>query len=235
MKYTLRQLEVFLATAKYENISRAAESLAMSQSAASGALKDLEAQFDMQLFDRIGKRLQLNELGVNIRAEAQVLLEQAKQLEGSLQGHQQATVNVGATVTIGNYLAINILQQFKAKYSDIDVTLDIANTAAIAQKIINFELDIALIEGEFWHPDLSVQPWCQDDLVVFCAPEHPLAELGRIDMAAIKRADWILREQGSGTRQRFDRAMAGKLDALSIALELKHTCLLYTSPSPRDA
>jgi DNA-binding transcriptional LysR family regulator len=63
MRYSLRQLEVFLATAHYENVTRAAESLAMSQSAASGSLKELERQFDMKLFDRLGKRLQLSELG----------------------------------------------------------------------------------------------------------------------------------------------------------------------------
>ena len=70
MKYTLRQLEVFLATAFHENLTRAAASLSMSQSAASSALKDLESQFDVQLFDRVGKRLQLNELGESIRPRA---------------------------------------------------------------------------------------------------------------------------------------------------------------------
>ena len=70
IKYTLRQLEVFLATAHHENLTRAATSLAMSQSAASSALKDLESQFDVQLFDRVGKRLQLNELGQSIRPKA---------------------------------------------------------------------------------------------------------------------------------------------------------------------
>src|SRR5690606_904505 len=77
MKYTLRQLEVFLATAFHENLTRAADSLAMSQSAASSALRDLESQFEVQLFDRVGKRLQLNELGRSIRPRAQALLEQA--------------------------------------------------------------------------------------------------------------------------------------------------------------
>ena len=87
MRYTLRQLEVFLAAAHYENITRAAGHLAMSQSAASGALKELEQQFDVQLFDRVGKRLQINELGRALRPEAESLLEQAKAFE-------QASVDV---------------------------------------------------------------------------------------------------------------------------------------------
>ena len=81
MKYTFRQLEVFLAAAHFQNITKAANSLAMSQSAASSALKDIESQFDLPLFDRIGKRLQLNEQGRLIRPKAEQLLEQAKELE----------------------------------------------------------------------------------------------------------------------------------------------------------
>ncbi len=71
MRYTLRQLEVFLATARFENISHAAESLAMSQSAASSALRDLERQFDISLFERPGKRLKINELGILVIVNTQ--------------------------------------------------------------------------------------------------------------------------------------------------------------------
>ena len=67
MRYSLRQLEVFLSAAHFENITRAAESLSMSQSAASSALREFEQQFDIRLFDRVGKRLQLNEFGRQIR------------------------------------------------------------------------------------------------------------------------------------------------------------------------
>ena len=80
MKYSFRQLEVFLAAANFQNITRAAESLAMSQSAASSALKELENQFDIQLFDRVGKRLQLNELGRLYRPKVEAVLAQAKEL-----------------------------------------------------------------------------------------------------------------------------------------------------------
>lgn len=109
MRFSLRQLEVFLATAHFQNISRAAESLAMSQSAASSALKELEQQCDVQLFDRVGKRLQLNEQGRLVRPRAEALLEQARELEQALMLHKDAgPVKVGATLSIGNYLAVGI-------------------------------------------------------------------------------------------------------------------------------
>ena len=96
MRYTLRQLEVFLATARHENISRAARDLAMSQSAASGSLKELEGQFGVKLFDRVGKRLQLSELGRQLRPGAETLLAQAQGFEQALAAFP---VQIGDAVT----------------------------------------------------------------------------------------------------------------------------------------
>src|SRR3954468_18631315 len=103
MRYTLRQLEVFLAVASQESVSRAAETLAMSQSAVSGALSDLERQFDVQLFDRIGKRLQLGALGRAVRAQAEAMLDQARDFERALESKKDiGRLRIGATLTIGN-------------------------------------------------------------------------------------------------------------------------------------
>lgn len=224
MRYTLRQLEVFLATAHFENVTKAADSLAMSQSAASGALKDMEQQFDVQLFDRVGKRLQVNELGRLLRPKAEALLEQAKELEQELMTHKEVGhLKLGATLTIGNYLAVELMADFMRETPGAEVTLEVANTEAIARQILNFDLDIGLIEGEFQHPDLEVSYWRDDELVVFCSPKHPLANKQELDDNDLLAAEWILREQGSGTRQGFDRAMHGLMSQQTITLELQHT------------
>lgn len=224
MKYTLRQLEVFLAIAHYQNMTRAAESLNMSQSAASSALKDLEDQFSIRLFDRIGKRLKINELGQLVRPKAEALLSQAKELEDDFRQHiQTGDLNVGATLTIGNYLAVELVAQYMREHEGCTVHLDVANTASIVSKVANFELDIGLIEGELNHPDLEVIPWCEDELQPFCSPHHPLASKSELTDEDLVAADWILRETGSGTRQAFDRAMSGLLPQLRPAMELQHT------------
>ncbi len=224
MRYTLRQLEVFLATARGENISRAAESLAMSQSAASGALRELEHQFGVSLFDRAGKRLKLNELGRVLLPKAQSLLEQAGELERLLAGNtEMGELKVGATLTIGNYLAVGIMARYMNEVPGVRVALEVGNTAHIAAQVLHFRLDIGLIEGELQHPDLEAMPWRDDELVVFCCPDHPLAKAGKLGEDELLAATWILREQGSGTRQTFDRAMHGLLPRLNILLELQHT------------
>lgn len=224
MHYTLRQLEVFLAVAATENISRAAEELSMSQSAVSGSLSDLESHFDIQLFDRVGKRIQMNELGRALRPRAQSLLEQATDLENALRRHTDiGRLKIGATLTIGNYLAVELMARFMTEQAGAQVTLEVANTAEIAHKVANFELDIALIEGELSHPDLEITPWMEDELVVFCAPNHPLATKRTLLDDDLQSATWILREAGSGTRQTFERAMHGLNSTLNIMLELQHT------------
>ena len=224
MKFSLRQLEVFLATAHYQNISKAADSLAMSQSAASSALKELEQQFDILLFDRVGKRLQLNEQGRLIRSRTEALLEQAKELEQALLQHQDAgRINVGATLTIGNYLAVSILSDLLQEHPDAEVNLTVANTQNIMQQVLNYDLDIGMIEGEVQHAELDIIPWRTDDLCVFCSPQHPLARSKNITDADIQNHSWVLRESGSGTRQAFDRAMHGILSQIPIAIELQHT------------
>jgi len=222
MKYTLKQLQVFLAVAHSDNISRAAEALSMSQSAVSGALRDLENQFSIQLFDRIGKRLKINELGKSIRPKAEALLERAKSVEAEFEQHQTVgQLRIGATLTIGNYLAVELMTRYMEDQPHGKLDLQVANTMTITQRVINFDLDIGLVEGEVQDSELNVYPWQADELVVFCHPTSPLAQLGQLTDAELLQAQWILREKGSGTRQTFDRAMTGILGRLQVLLELE--------------
>ena len=224
MHYTLRQIDVFLATAHFENVTQAAQSLAMSQSAASSALQDLEQRFDVQLFDRAGKRLQLNALGKSLRPRAEALMAQAREFERSLSLHSEiGELKVGATLTIGNYLAVAIMADFMGTHPGARVSLTVENTAGIASRVRNFELDIGLVEGELQDPVLDVLPWREDELVLFCSPHHPFARQKVLADADLLQAQWIVREAGSGTRQAFDRAMHGLLPGLDLRLELQHT------------
>ena len=224
MRYTLRQLEVFLAVARRQSVSHAAAELAMSQSAVSSALADLENQFDIQLFDRVGKRLQLSGLGRALQAQAQALHERALGLEDAFASQSAfGLLRIGATLTIGNYVTLPLIARFMREQPGARATLEIANTAEIARKVANFEIDIGLIEGELHDPELEITPWRDDELVVFCAPDHVFAKKKALRDSDLRAALWVVREPGSGTRQAFEHAMRGLLPELQIALELQHT------------
>lgn len=223
MRLTLRQIEVFAAIARFENVSRAAESLAMSQSAASSALVELERQFDCPLFDRIGKSLRLNSTGRGLLPQAEDMLARAADIEGYLAGGVLGPLAVGATLTIGNYLATLVVAKYLRRHPASKIQLHVANTHSIVAQLSRYELDIGLIEGEANDPDLLLEPWLDDALVVFCAPQHALALLTEVSPAQLIAQKWIVRERGSGTRALFDRVIAQALPDLHIQLELEHT------------
>lgn len=224
MKYSLRQLEIFVAVSRTESVSRAAEELALSQSATSTALGELERQFSQQLFDRIGKSLRLNEAGQQLFPMAVELLDRAKEIEDMFEGRAGfGRMKIGATLTVGNYLVTLLAAKFLQDHPQSRIQLQVHNTRTIVQQIARHELDLGLIEGGCHHPDIEVQPWIADELVVFSAPHHPLAKQRKISMDKLLQEPWILREQGSGTRETFDRAFHNYHARINIRLELEHT------------
>lgn len=224
MKFTLRQLQIFVAIARCGSVSRAAEEVALSQSAASTALTELERAYDTHLFDRVGKRLHLNENGRLLLPRAVELLDRSRELEGVLGGHEEMSdLDIGATLTIGNYLATLLVADFLREDSRRRARLHVANTAHIVQQVLDYQLDLGLIEGCVQHPDLLLEPWIEDELAVFCAPNHPLLQENHITPERLSQQTWILREPGSGTRDTFDHAMYPWRGQLHVRLELQHT------------
>ena len=223
MKFTIRQLQIFLAVAKYQNISRAAEQLHMSQSAASEALLNLEHSYEVSLFDRVSNRLVLNAIGHTLRKEAENLVAHCRSFEEILKDHTNVGhIKIGASFTIGNHLVTRYLAGYLAQYPDADVQLSIANTPDIVARVLNFEVDIGMIESGIQHRDLELIPWMEDELVVFCAADHPLARKKKLSAQDIRQARWILREPDSGARQTFERALADILPEIDIYLEFRH-------------
>lgn len=223
MRFTLRQLEIFVAIARHGSVSAAAAEVSLTQSAASTALAELERQGGRRLFDRVGKSLHLNESGRGLLPRAVELLDRAAEIDQALRGDEAiGGLHVGATLTIGNYLATLIVAEFLQRHPRAQIRLEVRNTATLLHALATHAVDLGLVEGDCRHPDLEVAPWVEDELAVFCAPEHPLAGC-RADTRRLLREAWILREAGSGTRATFERAFHRHLPGLNVRLELEHT------------
>ncbi len=224
MHFTLRQLEVFVAVAQHENVSRAAKALALSQSATSTALAELERQFSCQLLDRVGKRLRLNALGFQLLPKAVALLDRAEEIEELLRGQQGiGSLDVGATLTIGNYLGTLLISDFMQRHPGSRIRLAVRNTQEIIDRVRQHELDLGLIEGHCEEESIITQPWVEDELSVFCSPRHPLAGQGPVELDRLLREAWIMREQGSGTRLTLEQAARHRRGRFNTLLELEHT------------
>ena len=207
----------------------AAAAISLSQSATSAAINELERLLALQLFDRIGKRLQLNDNGRALLPQALALLDGAGWIERwALDRESQiGTLRIGASTTIGNYLLPAVLAGFRNSLSEParqswNVQVAIANTAVIAGRVAAFELDLGLIEGPCHEPELSVQPWMEDELVVVAAANDPIVPRGRkraVTLAALQEATWLLREPGSGTREIINQLLAPYLHHLRPGIE----------------
>ena len=219
LRLTLRQLEVFAATARTGSTRGAADRVARSQSASSAALAALEAAVGAPLFDRVGRRLMLNEQGRVLLPLTVSLLAQAGDLQARLTSERAAPLRIASSFTIGEYLLPRVLAEWKHGHPEVAARMVIGNTSEVIDAVAAFEVDIGFIEGRQRHPDVVVRRWLSDELVIFAAPSHPLA--GRkVNLGELSSAGWVLREPGSGTREASDRLLLERVADLHVELEL---------------
>ncbi|NID16984.1 LysR family transcriptional regulator [Luteibacter yeojuensis] len=206
-----RQLEVFVTVATTGSVRAASERLFMSQPAASMALAELERQIGSPVFSRERGRLRLNDRGRELLPLARELIERhaefARMAEGAVTG-LSGEIGVGASNTVGNYLVGDLLGPFAAEHPGVSLRLGVANTARIAQGVLDHDFDVGCVEGPVTHPALEVRPWRDDRLVVCARPDHPLARKKRLRREDFAGQRWVLRERGSATRALSERALA---------------------------
>ncbi len=223
MKLTLQHMRVFLAIAEHGNTSLAASSLNLSQSAARASLNTLETYYGVTLFDRIGKRLELNVLGRKLRVDALRLLDLAKAIDADLKGFKdQGHLRIGASYTIANHLAINWYGHYLARFPNANIELNSGNSPEIIAQLLNAEIEVAMVEAPGSDRRVEWRDWIEDQLVVFCSPAHPLAPSGRLAVSQIDAQRWILREPDSGARQTFNKALDGVGSQRPVYLEFRH-------------
>ena len=214
MRLTLRQLQIFLAIAESGSTTTAAASVSLTQSATSAALNQLESLLGAGLFDRIGRRLVLNDSGRALLPQARHLLDAAAEIEQqfSKPDNGAGRLRIGASTTIGNYLMPGLLAAYSKEIDVSQIRVRIANTEEIITAVANLQLDIGFIEGPCHDDQLMTQQWIKDELVLFASSSHPLCERRRrITLDDLRKASWLLREPGSGTREAVERVLGPHL------------------------
>ena len=223
---TLEQLRIFVAVAELEHMTRAAETLNLTQSATSAAIAALETRYAVKLFDRIGRRIELTDAGRLFVVEARAVLARASAAETVLADFadlSKGSLALAASQTVGNYWLPPLIHRYQQQYPGITLSLRIGNTEQVAAWVIEGSADLGLIEGDIDEPALAVQPVADDELVLVVGAAHPWAKKRTVALRDLKTIRWVLREHGSGTRAVFESALAkfgvaaGDLD---VALEL---------------
>lgn len=218
MKLTLRQMQIFVAVVDTASTTAAGNAIGLSQSATSGAVNELEHLLGKRLFDRIGKQLLLNEYGRSLLPQARSMLALAAQIEQStLPQH----LKLGASTTIGNYVLPRLLRDYLQLYPDTQCQIKIGNTQDIANAVAKREIDMGLIEGHIYDDQLQLTPWIEDELVIVGSPNHPLLRHHhQLTIAQLQQSRWLMREEGSGTRETVDQALLPYIHHFNNTLEL---------------
>jgi DNA-binding transcriptional LysR family regulator len=223
---TLEQLRIFVAVATELHMTRAAETLGITQSAASAAVAALEARHAIKLFDRVGRGIELSEAGRAFLPEAREVLSRAEiavQSLDDLAGLRRGAVTIHASQTIASYWLPRRVVQFRKAYPQIEVRVAIGNTAQVAKAVREGEVELGFIEGAINEPSLERTRVGFDRLVIVAAPDHPWANGCAVAAKDLWRGPWVLREPGSGTRSEFENAVEAlgtPADVLNVALEL---------------
>jgi DNA-binding transcriptional LysR family regulator len=223
MHLSLRQLQIFRAIALTGSTTAAALAVPLSQSAASAALKELERALGARVFDRVGKRLLLNDNGRALLPMALAVLDGAQNLEAAFLSNTQARaveLHLFASTTIGNYILPALLARFREKVPSARLELQIGNTLDVVR---DFETDLGFIEGPSHAKDIIVVPWLEDELLIVASPSHPLAKAAKqrkLKVSQLAAAQWLLREAGSGTRETVDQALLPHLLNIPASMTL---------------
>ena len=234
IRATLRQFQIFIAVAGRGSTTGAAADLALSQSATSAALNELESLLGTRLFDRVGKRLALNDGGRTLLPQARRLVEGAQALEARFtqgDGVEPFRLQIGASTTIGNYVLPPLIASFLQGHPAGRLELRIGNTGDVASAVAAFTVDIGFIEGPCHEREMQTLPWMTDELVIVAAASHPLAakaRRGKLPVSALQQAQWLLREPGSGTRDAVLQALLPHLTRLRSPVELGSTEAIKT-------
>ena len=215
---TLKELNFFYKLSDNPQVTQVAQELKISQSAISLAIKSLENKLEEQLFDRVGKKLILNERGRYFKEKTlphylAIIDSQKLFQKNKLAGNMK----IASSKTISNYLMPDIYYEFLSTYTDVKFDISTINSSKIIENILNSNLDIGLIEIDINNSNLIKQKLCDDELIIVTSDENT-PKIAFIDTINKK---WILRETGSGTREVFINSLGKYAQDISIFMELQ--------------
>ncbi|WP_144460663.1 LysR family transcriptional regulator [Siminovitchia fortis] len=206
-----QHLEVFIAVAEKKNFSRAAEELHMTQPAVSQYIRAFEREIGTRLLERTNKYVKLNKAGEIVYDHAKEIVGLYTKMQGlvdDLTNKTSGPLAIGASYTFGEYILPHVIADMLEEHPLVNPAISIGNTRDIAEFVLKHQLDVGIVEGDFRHDKLMIEPFAEDRMFIVAAPGHPLAQEENITPQELEKERWIIREIGSGTRKAADNMFA---------------------------
>lgn len=223
MAINVNRLRVFEAVARTGSFSKAAQKLSVTQPAVTTQIRQLERQCGVALFDRVRRRAHLTEAGQTLYQYAQRIFALAHEAEETLElarGLKAGRLRVIASLTSAAYYLPRLLAAFKRRYPGIQVQLNVDNSRRVAERILALDDDLGVLTGEPQDPNLMLEPFCEDPLILIVPPHHPWAKRRTVSLHELQDQPFVLREPGSATRTLIENRATAEGVSLRIVMEL---------------
>ena len=214
-------LKAFDATARAGTITMAARQLGLRQPTVSAHILRLESEYGVELFYRQGRRLELTQFGVALLEHTQRLFsaeQDAQSLLLAAKTSYSGSLNLHA---IGPHNITPIIKAYRAQYPGVHITVTVGDSQSITKRILNYEGDIGLVLSEITDPHIFCMPYRAQNLIIFAASEHPLSKRDRVHLSDLNGQEFVMREQGSGTRKAFEDALAAHGIKVRMSVEMR--------------
>ncbi|CAM3352158.1 selenium metabolism-associated LysR family transcriptional regulator [Marinicrinis lubricantis] len=229
MAFNFHQLHIFYTVAERGSFSAAAQLLHMSQPAVTMQIQALEDYFGTKLFHRSTKKVELSEAGKTLLPYARKSIDFIKETDQAMSRYTyglKGQLQLGASLTVGEYLLPRLLGPFSKEYPNITVKMKVMNTTQIVEEVLTHQLTFGLVEAEVEHAELHVEAVHKDELCLIVPQGNPLYDKEKVTIEEALTQPFVLREQGSGTRQVMEEALLQNgisPERLNIVMELGST------------
>lgn len=210
---TIRHIRIFVTVADRGGMSAAAKELHVSQPTVSQAIAELEKYYGVKLFERLSQRLYITKEGELMLSFSRHILDSFDRMEEAMDlTAEKPVLRLGCSVTVGTCLIHDILDKVKVKMPNLQVLVTVTNSSDIEQAILTNEVDLGIVEGIIKSDELLTTPICEDELVLVCGKEHPLAQAGKVTASMLQGQNYVSRESGSAERNQLEK----KLEEMGI-------------------
>ena len=223
------RLKVFYTVASRLSFTKAATELFITQPAISKHIQELEEQYKIKLFDRNGSKISLTNAGEVLLKHTNNIFEIYREIDfdmSSLINEHTGLLRIGASTTISQYILPPLLARFHQKMENIKVNLLNGNTEQIENALLNKEIEIGIVEGQSKKKSIKYTQFLKDELVLVCKSSHALVNKDEFTAADLKKMNFLVREQGSGTLEVIGYALKSlelKFSDLNIEMQLGST------------
>ena len=203
---TIRHLKIFKTVADLGGMSKAAKELHITQPSISQAIAELEKYYGVKLFERLSQKIYLTKEGELMLSFSRHILDSFEQMEAAMnQAVEKSSLRIGCSVSVGTCLIEEILDEAKERIPQCQISVIVTNSSEIEQLILTNEVDVGIVEGILKNKDLVITPVCEDELVLVCNMNHPLAKETMVTLDMLQGQDYASRESGSAERNQYEK------------------------------